>query len=115
MQNHGTDFLSKLGPKKKSEPRALAEGIVVRPDEIEAVVNDMSKTGKRAADGLRTVVKGLDALRDCGLTGEALVVLVTEKCEAYRTEGGRVMRPNNACVQVVLEALFLKLDEYLAK
>ncbi len=64
--------------------------------------------GKQLVEGIRGALSGLDALKKSGLTGEALVVLVTEKC-AWAKNGKRVSAET---VQFVLEALF-RLGEYV--
>lgn len=106
----GSDWLLGDVGKKAEKKTKLAPGaITVTPDEIEAVLADSARDGKRLAGGIRAAVTALEQLKQSGLTGEALVVLVTEKC-AWAKNGKRVSAET---VQLVLEALFGRLGEYV--
>jgi hypothetical protein len=104
----GADWLvgdvGKKGPPKKLQraPEPLAVDDAVR------YLEDAAGDGKRLVAGLKSATSALDALRASGLTGEALVVLVTAKC-AYSKVNGRPI--SEATVQQVLEGLF-RLGEY---
>lgn len=69
---------------------------------------DSKKEGEALRAGIDKAASALDALRKTGLTGECLVVLVTEKC-GRAANGSRLTA---ATVQVVLEGLF-RLGEYV--
>lgn len=106
----GADFLlGDIGKKPEKRTKLAPNGIAVTPDEIEAVLSDAAKDGKNLAIGIRGAVSALEQLKKSGLTGEALVVLVTEKC-AWAKNGKRVSAET---VQLVLESLFNRLGEYV--
>lgn len=108
--SEGADWM--LGNVGKKPARKIAHnGIHVTPDEIDAVLNETRAAAKKLAHDIKSATAGVQALRESGLTGEALVVLVTEKCGNYRTDGGRYQKPTQAVVQCVLEAL-LRIGEY---
>jgi hypothetical protein len=71
-------------------------------------VLESKETGQKLQEGIVTAVSALDALQKCGLTGEALTVLVTEK--TARARNGTRIQPDT--VEKVLKGLF-KLKEYL--
>jgi hypothetical protein len=81
-------------------------------DAAERFLEKGAADGKRLRNGIDNGSAALKALKESGLTGEALVVLIAEKCGNYRTDGGRYQRPTSAMVQCVLEALF-RLGEYV--
>jgi len=105
----GADFMfskieAKVGTKAKKLVRAP------EPLEIDDAVRFLEEGGrdaKKLVDGLNSAIGALEAIRSSGLTGEALVVLVTEKC-GRAANGSRLTA---ATVQVVLEGLF-RLGEY---
>lgn len=104
----GADWL--LGdPPKPKEPKKLQRAPTpLELDQAEKFLEDAAGDGKKLVAGLRSAITALEAIKKSGLTGEALVVLVTEKC-GRTSAGGRV---SQATVQAVLEALF-RLGEYV--
>jgi len=115
MSTAGADFLldGLPSPKNgKAKKIALgdkgADGEYITPDEIEAVIRDVGASGKRVVGGLRGTLTGLAAIKASGLTGEALVILVENKC-AHADNRNPISR---STVKKVLEALF-RLGEYV--
>jgi len=114
MSTPGADFLldglpsPKNGKAKKIALADKADGEYVAPDEIEAVIRDVGASGKRVVGGIRGVLTGLAAIKASGLTGEALVILVENKC-AHADNRNPISR---STVKKVLEALF-RLGEYV--
>lgn len=103
----GADFmLGDMGTKPKKATKIHNSGEL----DIDAAVAflDSKKDGERLRAGLDNAVSALEALKKTGLTGECLVVLVTEKC-GRASNGSRLTA---ATVQVVLEGLF-RLGEYV--
>lgn len=103
----GADWmLGDVGAKPKKAVKIHNSGEL----DIDAAVAlmDSKKDGEALRGGLDKAASALEALRKTGLTGEALVVLVTEKCGRARN-GSRLSADT---VQLVLEGLF-KLGEYV--
>lgn len=105
----GEDWLLGDVGKKPGKPKKL-ERAPSPPelDQVEQLLDDVAGDGKRLVAGVNSAVAALEAMKKSGLTGEALVVLVTEKC-AWAKNGKRV---SPETVQLVLEALF-RLGEYV--
>lgn len=108
MKNHGSDFLiGDIGkPKEQKKLQRAAEPLVV--DDAVRFLEDAAGDGKQLVAGMKKAASALEALRTSGLTGEALVVLVTAKV-AYSKVNGRPI--SDVTVQQVLEGLF-RLGEY---
>lgn len=105
----GADFmLGDLGLKKdKKAAVKLRDSGDLDLDAVERLM-DSKKDGEALRKGLDGAVSALDALRRIGLTSEAIIVLVTEKCRPDKN-GNATSR---ATVQRVLEGLF-RLSEYV--
>jgi hypothetical protein len=104
----GADWLLGDTGKKKAAPKLVASGgIEVTPDEVDAVLADVAGAGKKLRAGIDAAVSQLEAIKKCGLTGEALVLLVEAKC-ARAKNGSRISADT---VQLVLEGLF-RLGEH---
>lgn len=103
----GSDWmLGSVGaPKAQKKLQRAAESLPI--DDAVRFLEDASGDGKKLVAGLKRGVDALEGLRQSGLTGEALVVLVTEKC-ARAKNGSRL---SSDTVQLVLEGLF-RLGEY---
>lgn len=74
-------------PKKQGRKVDFAPPDDVTPAQIDDVVtllNDGAKTGKKIAEGLKHAVAALDHLAECGLTPEALVLLICDQCPKDR-------------------------------
>lgn len=102
----GADWLvGDVGAKKKPAVKIHNSGDL----DIDAAVAlmDSKKDGEALRAGLDKATSALDALRKTGLTGEALVVLVTAKC-ANNANGKPIA---DDTVKRVLEALF-RIGEY---
>lgn len=102
----GADFmLGDMGLKKTKAVKIHNSGEL----DIDAAVAlmDSKKDGEALRGGLDRAVSALEALRKTGLTGECLVVLITEKCQ--RAKNGSRLSADT--VQIVLEGLF-RLGEY---
>lgn len=109
MRDRGVDWmLGDLGPRKTSKKLVSVEGVRVTSEEVDAVLADVHGSGKKLRSGIDAAVQQLEALKSIGLTGEALVLLVTEKCRPDKNGN-----PTSAVtVQRVLEGLF-RLGEYV--
>jgi hypothetical protein len=102
----GADWmLGKLEPKPQKKLARAA--VPLNVDDAVRYLEDAAGDGKKLVTGIRKGVEALEALRTSGLTGEALVVLITEKC-ARAKNGSRLSADT---VQLVLEGLF-RLGEY---
>lgn len=105
----GADWLlGDVGKKTKAAPKIAHNGIHVLPEEIDAVLHGAAADAKKLRGGIDSATSALDALKQSGLTGEALVIMVTEKCA--RAKNGSRLSPDT--VQLVLEGLF-RLGEYV--
>lgn len=106
----GADWLlGDVGGKKKPAPKLVSSGgIAISKHEVDAVMADFAGDGKKLRGGIDAAAAQLDALKNVGLTGEALVLLVEAKC-AWAKNGKRVSAET---VKIVLEALF-RLGEYV--
>lgn len=106
-------LLGRAGPQQKAtvSPRIKAEKL--EPHETEAVIRmfgDAAGAGKALVGGLDGASEALQQIIRCGLTPEALVILVTEKCP--RDRAGRPTTTDT--VERVLQGLF-RLPEYLSR
>lgn len=113
MNGGGKDFLGKVLSKSKGEKKLQLDKEAMDLDAVERFMTQGGENAQKLVAGLKTMRSGLDAVRDSGLTAEALVVLVMGKCPLYTTAGGRRQMPDRPVVEAVLEGLFA-LDEYLA-
>lgn len=100
------DVISKAGRNGKPEKKIHRTGEL----DIDAVVAlmDVKKDGERLRVGLDGALAALDALKKTGLTGEALVLLVTAKTPTDKH--GNAASP--AVVQRVLEGL-MRIGEFV--
>jgi hypothetical protein len=105
----GEDWLLGDVGKPKKEKKLQRAPTPLELDQAERFLEDAAGDGKALVAGLGKAVGALDALRASGLTGEALVVLVTAKT-AYSKVNGRPI--SDVTVQQVLEGLF-RLGEYV--
>lgn len=103
----GADWLiGDVGSKPKKAVKITTSGDL----DIDAAVAlmDSKKDGEALRGGLDRGGSALEALKKTGLTGEALVVLVTAKC----TNAANGKPISDDTVRRVLEALF-RLGEYV--
>lgn len=104
----GADWLiGDVGSKPAKAKKIHREPTPLDFDAVEAFL-DSKKDGEKLRAGLDHAVSALDALKLAGLTGEALVVLVTAKCS--NAANGKPISDDT--VQRVLEGLF-RLREYV--
>lgn len=94
--------------KPKKIVKVAPDGIHVTPEEIDAVIHGTARDAKAIRGGIDHAVAGLEAIKTCGLTGEALVLLVAAKVS--RSKNGT--RIGVETVQTVLEGLF-RLGEHI--
>lgn len=104
----GADWMLGELPKPKAQKKLQRSVEPLAIDEAVRFLEDAAGDGKALAGGLKKGVAALEALRVSGLTGEALVVLVTDKCAWAKND----KRVSAETVQLVLEALF-RLGEYV--
>lgn len=102
----GADWL--VGHVTKKAEKRITPVSPAALDDVERFLDDASGDGKRLVAGLKKATDSLELIRQCGLTGDALVTLVLAKC-GYLKNGNL---PTENTVRVVLEALF-KLGEHL--
>lgn len=100
-------MLGDVGKSKKEPTKLQRAPTPLELDQAERFLENAAGDGKKLVAGLRSAATALDGLRQSGLTGEALVVLVTEK--AGYVNGNKI---SSNTVQKVLEALF-RLGEYV--
>lgn len=106
-------LLGRVGEKKAKAPVKLTRAEKVEPHEVDEVVrmfDDVGGAGKRLAAGVEQLGGALQQIIACGLTPEALIILVREKCRCDR-KGNQTTTDQ---VERVLEGLF-RLPEYLAR
>lgn len=108
MAGTGSDWLlGDVGTKKPKPQKRIPKEENLDFDAVEAFLST-KEDGKKLRAGLGGVVTALDNLKVSGLTGEALVVLVTAKC----TNAANGKAISDDTVRRVLEALF-RLGEYV--
>lgn len=103
----GADWLIGKAPEKAGKATRIKTTGELDIDAVEALM-DSKRDGEKLRSGLDNATSALEALKKAGLTGEALVVLVAEKC-ARAKNGSRLSADT---VQIVLEGLF-RLGEYV--
>jgi hypothetical protein len=107
----GADWLVGDVGKRETKPKRLEHSPTpLEIDQAERFLEDAAGDGKQLVAGMKKATAALDALRSCGLTGEALVVLVQAKC-GYCVNHGK-NKPSPDVVQGVLEGLF-RLGEFV--
>lgn len=103
----GADWLLGDVGKKPREPVKIRQSGELDIDAAVALM-ESKKDGERLRAGMDSGIAALEALKKTGLTGDALVVLVTAKCS--NAANGKPISDDT--VRRVLEALF-RLGEYV--
>lgn len=104
-------FVGKVGepkPKRQVKLAAPADVTPAQLDDVERLLDRAADEGKKLAAGITAGMSAMERLASCGLTPDALVLLVTAKCRWAKN--GKKVSPET--VEIVLEALF-RLGEHL--
>jgi hypothetical protein len=106
----GSDWLlGDVGKKARATKKLVSsDGIAISREDIDAVLADVVGSGKKLRASIDAATGQLEALKNSGLTGEALVLLVAAKVS--RSKNGT--RIGVETVQTVLEGLF-RLGEHV--
>ena len=108
-KTEGADFLlGNVGLKKERPAQKVQMTGDVNIDAAVAFL-DSKKDGELLRAGLDKITVGLEAMRKVGLTGEALVVLLHPKLR-WTKKGHQLTHEH---VEIVLDALFNRLQEYV--